>query len=181
MVAPLVAAAGIGAASSLIGGIFQKQSAKDAASTQMAFQERMYKNRYQYQMADMRKAGLNPILSYRQGPGGAPAGSSYTPQNIGEAAGRGAASAVALRRAAAEIRNIDADTALKDENRVVATTQHQLNDIMGRQNVLRNEVLGLDAYSARELMELLQSGGQVGEGAAALNRLRRLLGIGGGS
>lgn len=34
------------------------------------FAKNMYRKRYQYTMADMRKAGLNPILAYSQGVGG---------------------------------------------------------------------------------------------------------------
>ena len=33
------------------------------AREQMAFQERMYKNRHTYEVEDLRRAGLNPILS----------------------------------------------------------------------------------------------------------------------
>ena len=33
------------------------------AREQMAFQERMYKNRHTYEVDDLRRAGLNPILS----------------------------------------------------------------------------------------------------------------------
>ena len=50
-------------------------------------QNRFFKQRYQRTMVDMRKAGLNPILAYRQGAGsGAPAagggGIGGTPQGV---------------------------------------------------------------------------------------------------
>ncbi len=68
----------------------RQANAFSAASTQrqMDFQERMYGQRYQAQMADMRAAGLNPILSYQQGAPGGPAGASYTaqPETGGQAA-----------------------------------------------------------------------------------------------
>lgn len=91
---------------SLLGGILQNKAAKKAADTQMAFQRESAQNRYQWTMADMRKAGLNPLLAYQQGGGGTLGGSSYTPANIGAAAVQGAvggaSSALSTKRGKSE-------------------------------------------------------------------------------
>ena len=72
----------LAAGASLVGGYFQNQAAKKAASRQMAFQERMSNTQYQRTMEDMRKAGLNPILAGKLGGASTPGGSTYQPQNV---------------------------------------------------------------------------------------------------
>lgn len=118
---PWAAAAGL--ASSLIGGGFsalgasnQNKAAKQAAQVQMDFQREMFGSRYQMTMRDMKLAGLNPILAYKQGGGSPPGGSSYSPVNVGAAGVQGAsgaaASAVALIRQNQELKNMTAQERL---------------------------------------------------------------------
>lgn len=54
----------IGAAAiSGLGSYFSAKQSQANAREQMAFQKEMYQNRHQYEVDDLRKAGLNPILS----------------------------------------------------------------------------------------------------------------------
>ncbi len=66
---------GGGGASSALGSVATFFTSKLLQEDAQQFQTSFYKQRYQRQMEDMRKAGLNPILSYRTGvPGTASAG-----------------------------------------------------------------------------------------------------------
>ena len=92
-------AAAIGAAAGLLGGRLRNQEAKNASAKQMAFQKEMSNTAYQRGMSDMKKAGLNPILSGKLGGASSPTGASYVPENIGsQAASTGMAVASAKQQ-----------------------------------------------------------------------------------
>ncbi|AGT39939.1 minor capsid protein [Marine gokushovirus] len=72
----------ITAGASLLGGISRNKEAKLASARQMAFQRDMSDTSYQRGMADMKKAGLNPILAGKMGGASTPTGSTYQPENV---------------------------------------------------------------------------------------------------
>lgn len=90
---------GVAIAAGLAGASIGAGIAGSAASAVMSnkqarrnrrFQERMAKTKYQYTMEDMKKAGLNPILAYKQGAGGTPGGAmAPVPMDIGSTAAKG--------------------------------------------------------------------------------------------
>lgn len=104
MPAPLVTAALISAGSNLIGGLLGRSSAKDQnrqadaqAQREMEFQERMSSTAHQREVEDLKKAGLNPILSAHGGassPGGAMAPVVNTSEPLRDSINKSAGSAL---------------------------------------------------------------------------------------
>lgn len=115
-----------GGLSSIISGIFGFGSAKANNKTQLKIaamnrdlQLQSAQNKYQWTVADMAKAGLNPMLAYGNGAQGLQ-GSLPMPtlENAGEHVGRAIdrfSSAMQAARSNAEVKNVEADTRNKNE------------------------------------------------------------------
>lgn len=114
------AIAGAGMVSSLVGGSKQNKTNKAIAREQMAFQERMSNTQYQRGMADMRKAGLSPILAYKQGGASVPTGAGIPAQNVLGTAGSSALNAYTQIKSA---ENTEANTRLVNERKRLASAE----------------------------------------------------------
>lgn len=150
----------IGAGAGLLGGLLQNSAGQKAADKQMAFQKETLKHQYQWGMEDMRKAGLNPILAYKQGGAGSASGSSYTPQNVGSAAVQGASTAqsssLQTRQMNATLDNIAADTQLKKSQDATQVAQQLVHRMQAAQAAAQTakttqetDILGLNVASAK--------------------------------
>lgn len=110
----------IGAGADLLGGLFSSGQSARQAQRQMDFQERMSSTAHQREVADLRAAGLNPILSVNAG-ASSPGGAMGQVPDMSRKGSDAVNSALAAKRLNAELsliaaqgRNVEADTRLKD-------------------------------------------------------------------
>lgn len=163
----------------LLGSGFQAWSNKQLQEDQWAEQEHMFKHRYQWTMEDMRRAGLNPMLAYMQGPGSpGSAGTASVPGNIGTDAIN---SALAVRRAQSENKLLE----YQAEN-VAQDTTKKFHEAMSAQNMAaklsrENQIMDLlDIPAAKNLGAVEKT--PFGEGMPYAERALRLVPfLGGGA
>lgn len=91
----------------ILGGILDNNAAADRQEAAQSFSAQQYATRYQTQVADMKAAGLNPMLAYTQAPGNSPGGVVSTPGNQYSGA---ADTFLQAKLNSAQVANVMADT-----------------------------------------------------------------------
>ncbi len=124
-----------GGANSAIQFAFNKALQEDAQQ----FQTNFYKKRYQRQMADMRKAGLNPILSYRTGVPGM-AGGGIASITGGAGIAQSAEAGAKIGRIGTEKDLLRQQTATSAAQAYQAKTQANVNLWERRESEIRGDI-----------------------------------------
>lgn len=96
----------IGAAVTGYGAYRANRETRASTGRQIQFQERMSNTAHQRQMADLKKAGINPMLSAKLGGASSPAGASYQASNVGAAAVEGYGKVSSAKQAQAQAKYV---------------------------------------------------------------------------
>lgn len=147
---PAGAAIGYGLASGQDAQRETNRMLMDQSAGQMAFQERMSNSAYRRAVADMKGAGLNPMLAYSQGGASSPSGSQA--QGIESPTGKGVATAMQAAQVFSGFQNQKADTGLKE-------TQQVKEQAVGRQaDATASQIEIENIYKADQLKNAVRSG-----------------------
>lgn len=155
----LLLAAGIGAAGIIGGGIASGlgQASANRANVKIAranrkFQERMSSTAYQRSMADMRKAGLNPMLAMGGSGASTPGGATATMQNvaapIGAALGDATSTAFQIAKQKTETAAIKQSTKKSQADTTLAVTQNKTATATARQAKIQADIMAAQKPAA---------------------------------
>jgi hypothetical protein len=124
---------------SAIGSIIGNKQKASAANAKMAFQERMSNTAYQRAMADMRKAGINPMFAMKAGGASVPDGAMYNPDNVGAAAVEGYSKGNSAKLAQAQADGAEANVDLIKAQ--TAKTQAEAENTAGIDRDIKTQTL----------------------------------------
>ena len=134
----------------------EQRWAKQAAGRQMDFQERMSNTAYQRAMADMRQAGINPLMVTKLGGASTPTGGAIPSKDlskIGSNAMKYATTASQIQNLNSQSKNYDSQSEVNRSVRRLnsAKTVHQY--LQNQQQELQNSITAKNIIKAGELSQ----------------------------
>lgn len=134
----------------VVGSVVQSVASSREAKKNREFQERMSSTAHQREVADLRAAGLNPLLSVMRGSGAStPSGAVGQVADFGESAAKGIQAVLARRQAEANIELTRANTAKAqmETGFLSESLQNRLREVAAR-----TDMSELEAQQLRETM-----------------------------
>jgi len=168
---PWSAAAGavLDVGSTIINQDFARKRQHDAQD----FSAQQFANRYQTTTADMKKAGLNPMLAYQQGGGSSPSGSPTSPAGGSDMAGRVNQTRLASAQEAqirAQERNTNSDTLVKIETAKNIVEDTKLKSVTAEQVQKTSEKITNEIQQIQSTIDNLKQQTRTGKAQEDLNR-----------
>lgn len=159
---PAGALAGAGIGGQIFGAAGANQANAKEAAMNRDFQERMSSTAHQRQVADLKAAGLNPILSANAG-ASAPGGAQAQMQNIMEGT---AAAGVEMAMMKSNLEKIKADTNLTNTNAALAHQNREKSKVETEvlkkgipRSEIQNDVFDVIRPYIKKMKEAVQSSG----------------------